>query len=298
MSPNAAQPRLLLPPAPVLVAGLREAVFLFPDGEIQTLPSLRARRRAEDEIPIVCHRLAVAARLKVPAEHFAAYDALELFAFVRPARFCLPTVRGLAEILEMPAPGDLEAEAFALIDAVRALLHDLTLAAARETPPRLSDLRGIAWKMARGGWNWGPAVLAALGVQGESRGGAPQIWERLPEWYEQGGEPPAGSIPVDPAEARARLAELLGPMAEQRPQQADYASASTAAFQPRQQAGQPNLVLAEAGTGTGKTLGYIAPASLWARKNGGPVWISTYTRNLQRQLDNELDRLFPDPAEK
>ena len=45
-------------------------------------------------------------------------------------------------------------------------------------------------------------------------------------------------------------------------------------------------------------LGYIAPASLWAEKNHGPVWISTFTRNLQRQLDSELNRLYPDPGEK
>ena len=57
-------------------------------------------------------------------------------------------------------------------------------------------------------------------------------------------------------------------------------------------------MLAEAGTGTGKTLGYIAPASLWAEHNHGAVWISTFTRHLQRQIDAELARLFPDPAER
>ena len=40
------------------------------------------------------------------------------------------------------------------------------------------------------------------------------------------------------------------------------------------------VLLAEAGTGTGKTLAELAPASLWAEKNGAPVWISTFTRNL------------------
>ena len=54
---------------------------------------------------------------------------------------------------------------------------------------------------------------------------------------------------------------LLGPNAEARPQQADYASAVSAAFAPRESEGEPNVVLAEAGTGVGKTLGYIAPAS-------------------------------------
>ncbi len=105
-------------------------------------------------------------------------------------------------------------------------------------------------------------------------------------------------MPVEPLEARRRLNDLLGARAETRPQQADYASAASAAFRPRDRVGEPNFVLAEAGTGVGKTLGYIAPAGLWAEKNGGTVWISTYTRNLQHQIDGELDRLYPDPVVK
>ena len=37
---------------------------------------------------------------------------------------------------------------------------------------------------------------------------------------------------------------------------------------------------------------------MWAEKNAGSVWLSTYTRNLQRQIDSELDRLIRDSAEK
>ena len=110
--------------------------------------------------------------------------------------------------------------------------------------------------------------------------------------------PPPGNLAVEPAEARRRLAALLGAGAEARPQQADYASAVSAAFAPRERQGEPNFVLAEAGTGVGKTLGYIAPASLWAEKNGGAGLDLTYTRNLQRQIDGELDRLYPDPVRK
>ena len=57
----------------------------------------------------------------------------------------------------------------------------------------------------------------------------------------------------------------------------------------------PNLVLAEAGTGIGKTLGYLAPASLWAEQADGAVWVSTFTKALQRQLGHEGERLFADP---
>ena len=104
--------------------------------------------------------------------------------------------------------------------------------------------------------------------------------------------------PVSAEEARSRLAELLGDKAEARPQQADYAAAVADAFLPREYPDQPQAVLAEAGTGVGKTLGYIAPASLWAEKNQGAVWISTYTRNLQAQIASELDRLYPEPVQK
>src|SRR5207237_1321328 len=39
-------------------------------------------------------------------------------------------------------------------------------------------------------------------------------------------------------------------------------------------------------------------ARLWAERNQGSVWISTFTRNLQSQIAGELDRLYPDPVQK
>ncbi|USG63473.1 ATP-dependent DNA helicase DinG [Brevibacillus ruminantium] len=43
-------------------------------------------------------------------------------------------------------------------------------------------------------------------------------------------------------------------------------------------------LLVEAGTGTGKSLGYLLPAILWAKQQGEPVIISTNTIQLQEQL--------------
>jgi ATP-dependent DNA helicase DinG len=147
-------------------------------------------------------------------------------------------------------------------------------------------------------------VLAALGLdprEAPMRGAVAglDVWRRLLEWSEYAPPPPPGHHAVEPAEARSRLAALIsGHDAEDRPQQADYASAVSAAFRPHDREGEPALVLAEAGTGVGKTQGYIAPASVWAEKNQGAVWLSTFTRNLQHQIDGELDRLYPDPDEK
>lgn len=294
--PTAPDPtRVRLPRAPVIAVGLSSAGWLDTEGELARIDIETARERARVAPVLACHAPATARRLGL--DKLPAYDLLELYAFVRPASFCTPTPRGLADALALPMPRDLEGAAQSLHRAAVALLSELS---ARGGEDR--DAAGIAWEMAKGGWRWGPSVLAALGL-GETetaprRGVGLRVWERLGEWSEHAPEPPPGNQPVSAEEARHRLAALLDQDAEPRPQQADYASAVSHAFLPREARDSPNTVLAEAGTGVGKTLGYIAPASVWAEKNVGPVWISTYTRNLQHQIDGELDRLFPEPREK
>ena len=291
MEPN---PRLMIPEAPVLVAGLADAVWLSADGEIAEISLKEAARRAYDRRPILCHAPAVARRLDIA--RFPCFDVLELFAFVRPAAFCVPTVDGIAEVLDLAPPADATARATTLLTAVSALLRELALR------PRDRDDLPVAWVMARGGWSWGVAVLSALGEEADDRPRAPaaglDVWRNLPEWQEHAPPPPPGNLSVTPADSRTRLAALLGDGAESRPSQSDYASAVSPAFTPPDDEDSPNVVLAEAGTGVGKTLGYIAPASVWAERNEAPVWVSTYTRNLQHQIDQELDRLYPDPDAK
>ncbi|MBV8776775.1 MAG: ATP-dependent DNA helicase, partial [Alphaproteobacteria bacterium] len=281
--------RVLVPRAAALVAGFREALWLSPDGEIEALSPSEARARLEHETVIVCHARATARRLDIAG--FAALDVLELFAFVRPAQFSVPTPRGIAAALGLVAPDSTAEACVALTTAARALLQEL----AQETDP---NARAIAETAERAGWAWGPAVVAALPAGEARRASGLRAWEALDEWPERAPPPPAGNDPVQPHEARQRLAQLLGDGAEARPQQADYAAAVADAFLPREHPDRPQAVLAEAGTGVGKTLGYIAPASLWAEKNQGTVWISTYTRNLQTQIAGELDRLYPDPVQK
>src|SRR5262250_2631145 len=154
---NASTGSVRLPDAPVLVAGFAGAAWLETPGEVLLLAPQEAARRLARVRPILCHAPATAKRLGV--ERFAAFDLLELFAFVRPARFCLPTPRGLAEALGLPLPRGLEDEAAALHRAMAGLLAELQ---ATTPDPRLSRL---AWTMAKGNWPWGPAVIAALGLE-------------------------------------------------------------------------------------------------------------------------------------
>jgi ATP-dependent DNA helicase DinG len=224
--------RVLVPRAPALVAGFREVVWLSPEGEIEALAPAEARARldpvAGGEIPMVCHARAVARRLDMPG--FAAFDLLELFAFVRPARFCVPTPGGLAAALGLAAPRGMAEACVTLVTAARALLQEL----GAETDP---NARAIAEAAERAGWPWGPAVLAALPPADAAalrRAPALRAWQALAEWQERPPPPPPGNLPVAGEEARRRLADLLGDGAEARPQQSDYAAAVAAAFAPRE----------------------------------------------------------------
>jgi len=58
-------------------------------------------------------------------------------------------------------------------------------------------------------------------------------------------------------------------------------------------------LMVEAGTGTGKSLGYLIPAIYYSVLHGEPVVVSTHTINLQEQLRTRdlplLERIFPFP---
>lgn len=278
--------------APALAVGVKRAVWLSTDGEIETLSLDQAAMKAQASPPLVCHKPLVARRLGVPP--FPALDLLELFAFARPARFCLPTPAGLADALGFERPDDLEGQALTLLQAAETLLADL---ATTEGAKRAALL---AMTMAKAGWRWGPAVLGALPPDPGGGGalGGLDAWVAVDGWSESAPEPPPEDHPITPEMARVQLGLLMHEGDEARQGQSDYAAAAADAFKPRPAPEAPNVVLAEAGTGIGKTLGYVAPASLWAERNGGTVWLSTYTRNLQRQVDQELDRLYPSPGEK
>ena len=79
------------------------------------------------------------------------------------------------------------------------------------------------------------------------------------------------------------MAQLLAGF-EERSQQQQMLALVTEAFN------EGKLLMVEAGTGTGKSLAYLAPAASWALQQQSRVVISTHTINLQQQL---LDKDIP-----
>ncbi|HEX8419774.1 MAG TPA: ATP-dependent DNA helicase, partial [Sphingomonas sp.] len=213
-------------------------------------------------------------------------DLLELFAFLHPARFAAPTPKGLARAVDLSPPERDEDIAAFLREAAAALLA---------VPDGDWAEREGAWaaaqSLARLRWPWAQVVAGSIRKPATDER---WLFSKLPEWEEHAPRPAPRTVAIEPGEAEARLVELTGEGAEERLGQRAYAAAATAAFAPRAVRDSPNLVLAEAGTGIGKTLGYLAPAAIWSERAGGAVWISTYTKALQRQLGRETARLYPD----
>lgn len=230
----------------------------------------------------------VATRLGYP--DLSGLDLLELFAFIHPARFMVPTPKGLAHVLDLPEPdGD---------DAVPALLQIAaeTLLATCSDPnwPEREGAWSALQNLTRMRWPWAPLLAARLATPAKAER---WLFARLPEWEEAPERPQPAQVALAPEAITQRLGQLTGSGAEARPAQVAYASEAGEVFAPRRREGLPHVLLAQAGTGIGKTLGYLAPASLWAEQSGGTVWVSTYTKALQRQLRRESRRAWPGQRE-
>lgn len=226
----------------------------------------------------------VATRLGYP--DLSGLDLLELYAFIHPARFMVPTPKGLAHALDLPEPAGDDAVPALLQSAAEALLATCNDPAWPEREGAWSALQNLT----RLRWPWAPLLAARLAAPAKAER---WLFARLPEWEEAPERPQPAQVKLPPEAITRRLGQLTGSGAETRPAQVAYASEAGEVFAPRRREGLPHVLLAQAGTGIGKTLGYLAPASLWAEQSGGTVWVSTYTKALQRQLRRESRRAWP-----
>ena len=78
--------------------------------------------------PVLLAHASLTARrlgLATPPRSRDLFDALELFVFVRPAKFCAPSAVGLAQALGLPEPQTTPDQAETLQTACRVLLNEL-----------------------------------------------------------------------------------------------------------------------------------------------------------------------------
>jgi ATP-dependent DNA helicase DinG len=323
-------------PFPALHASHAGIWLASPDGEVRSVSKGEAVGRAAETPSVMLNAPLVAQRLGYA--ELSGLDVLELFAFVHPAQFMVPTPKGLADVLGLkpsntefchpresgdPWPdsqtlstADNESNPLAMDSRLRGNdevndnhnrawndehIPKLLLTATQTLLATLSD---PAWPQREGAWDAAQALLrlrwpwANIVLQHLKKPEKAERWlfAKLPEWEDAPPRPAPRVVTLNPDIIQTHLAHLVGDKAEVRDGQRAFAGAVAQIFAPRARKGEPNMLLAEAGTGIGKTLGYLAPASLWSKTADGTVWISTFTKALQRQLVREARRIYPDPA--
>ncbi len=254
------------------------------NGQTGTVSKGDAIMAAADTPVLLLNAPLVASRLGYP--DLSGLDLLELFAFIHPARFCVPTARGLAQALGIDEPlGDEHVPEF-LQDAAGALIATCE----NEVWPEREGAWSALQSLVRLRWPWANVLAPHIAKPERAE---KWLFSRLPEWEEAAERPAPAQITLSPDAVLEQLDHLTGEHSERREGQRSYATSVAQVFAPRDKRSVPHVLLAQAGTGIGKTLGYLAPASLWANAAQGTVWVSTYTKNLQRQLRQESRRAWP-----
>ncbi len=190
--------------------------------------------------PLVAQRLGYA--------ELSGLDVLELFAFVHPARFVVPTAKGLAGVLDLPVPASDQGVPLLLLAATRKLLATLTDA-------RWPEREG-AWDSAqalmRVRWPWANLVLRHL-----NKPEKPERWlfSRLPEWEEAPLRTPPRVVTLNPEAVQAQLASLVGGEAETRQGQRDFAQAAAHIFRAARAQGRTQYGLGRGWHGHRQDLG-------------------------------------------
>ncbi|MEQ8773424.1 MAG: ATP-dependent DNA helicase, partial [Erythrobacter sp.] len=208
------------------------------NGETEAVSKGDAIMAAADTPVLLLNAPLVANRLGYP--DLSGLDLLEAFAFVHPARFCVPTARGLAEALGMEPPqGDAEVPEF-LQRAAGALC------AACEDPEWFE--RAGAWSalqsLERLRWPWAQVLRPHIARPERAE---KWLFSALPEWEEAGERAPPRQVELRDEAVLARLDELTGEGAEKREGQRTYARDAARIFAPRDRREVPHVALSQAG---------------------------------------------------
>ncbi|MFB0613308.1 ATP-dependent DNA helicase [Aurantiacibacter poecillastricola] len=281
-SPGSAATELTLPALHASHAG---SWLCGPEGSVRGVSKGEAVMAAADTPHLILNAPLVSTRLGYP--DLSGLDLLELFAFVHPAVFCVPTPKGLAHALGLEEPEDGAGVPHLLRQAAAVLL---TTCESKDWAAR-EGAWSILQTMKRLRWPWAQVLSPHVAKPERAE---KWLFSRLPEWEESPERAQPAQVALGEVAIQGQLERLTGEGSEKREGQRAYARDVGAIFAPRERRARPHVLLAQAGTGIGKTLGYLAPASLWSEQSGGTVWVSTYTKNLQRQLRSEAARAWPD----
>ena len=203
-------------PYPALHASHSGIWICSADGETRAIGKGEAIGRVAETPHILLNAPLLGQRLGYP--DLSGLDLLELFAFIHPAQFVVPTPAGLAKALGLAPPAQ-EADIAALCRQAASLL--------------LEGLEAPFWKEREGAWSSAQALYRLRWPWAQEVGRKLEkpveaerwLFSKLPEWEEEAPRPAPLTVTIDRNEALATLDSLTGEGSEEREGQKSYAAA-------------------------------------------------------------------------
>lgn len=216
-------------------------------------------------------------------------DALELLVFTHPTCKVAPSVKSIAKFLELKNPATPEDEVIIIRKIIQTLL--------KQIDTKNETLVQVFTYMSLKGWNWGGFLnhlfnvdLGKLDKQYIQEQKYLATHKNLDKWkYNFFNDEYDLIKTITPDQAQKTLEKIIEKKGGSvREQQVEYTRFLAENFDVDITTEQTNISLLQAPTGIGKTFGYLAPSLVFAKQNNIPVWISTFTKNLQAQVQESL----------
>ncbi|MBL4718078.1 MAG: ATP-dependent DNA helicase, partial [Erythrobacter sp.] len=224
-------------PLPALHASHAGTWLRDPNGSTRGCSKGEAVMAAADTPQLLMNAPLVASRLGYP--DLSGLDLLELFAFVHPATFCVPTPKGLAHALGLDEPADDAGVPLLLQQAAGVLVATCESENWSQREGAWSSLQSLA----RLRWPW--AGVLAPHIKRPDRA-EKWLFSRLPEWEETPDRPQPAQVLIDEPAIEAQLERLTGEGAERREGQRAFSKGAGHVFGPRDSQKRPHILLAQA----------------------------------------------------
>ena len=294
---------------------LAENICIYmPEQQKQIKLNTKNAEQILNQKPLIgCHFPTIYARLQVKNKTQNHLDLAELFAFIKPTQFVLPTLDDIAQAIDL-----IKTDSPNLPHKIAQTLLQILLQKIKNQKYN----RHIVHFMHNNQWAWAPyiiqmpeennpqkhnkksideqknnthtyATIPHLNLANREEIKLPQIINHITEWKE---EYPAKTQNkahnINEKEAEKLLKYIIKD-GNLREKQFEYTKTASEIFNENQREKEKNIQLLEAETGLGKTLAYLTPAYLANQKTNTPIWVSTYTKNLQRQIYDEAKKIYP-----
>lgn len=266
-------------------------VFSPVENTIKTIPLEALNKLSINNTLIICNKFALQNKY---INNNLTKDILLLYAFIFPTRFANNSIAGLAKSLNIEITKDHKSECKLLYLIYTKIIEEVYNFDIKKQQYLLTINQFMATK---GEWGWYNEINNALRFIKPSNNSI-KVWQNFSNVEIVNSQTKeTNNNPINNKLVLNILNALTKKYNKPREAQKEYSTTMSNIFNENKQLDinsiKPNVVFAEAGTGVGKTIGYLAAIIAFINKNPNKsVLISTYSKNLQKQILKELSNTY------